>query len=90
MRDQNSIETITSTGAGCMKRKRSRSTGMVCILYPSSLTCKMNSGPVASSEEIDFVIKILDSVSGPALDKVESLLLSTDTWDNVARNDFCR
>jgi proteasome activator subunit 4 len=36
------------------------------------------------------VIRILDSVAGSSLNKVESLLAKTDTWDNVARNDFCR
>lgn len=45
---------------------------------------------VPSLDEIAFVLDILDQVAAPGLDKVEALLDKTSTWDNVARNDFCR
>ncbi|KAF8078288.1 hypothetical protein FPV67DRAFT_1663041 [Lyophyllum atratum] len=45
---------------------------------------------VPTDDEIAFVLEILDQVLGPAMDKVESLLETTSTWDNVDRNDFCR
>ncbi|KAH7927359.1 hypothetical protein BV22DRAFT_1031842 [Leucogyrophana mollusca] len=45
---------------------------------------------VASSEEVQFVLDILERVASPALDKVEALLKDPGSWDNVARNDFCR
>jgi proteasome activator subunit 4 len=45
---------------------------------------------VPSEDEISFVLEILDDIAAPILDKVEALLESTATWDNVARNDFCR
>jgi proteasome activator subunit 4 len=45
---------------------------------------------VPSAEEIDFIIEVLDTIAGPALDKIEALLARTEPWDNVARNDFCR
>jgi hypothetical protein len=46
--------------------------------------------PVPSDPEIEFVMQILENLLGPTLDKVEKLLESTSSWDNVARNDFCR
>ncbi|KAI0343973.1 ARM repeat-containing protein [Trametopsis cervina] len=45
---------------------------------------------VPSSEEIDFVLEILDKIAAPALDKIEELLDSAGRWDSVSRNDFCR
>ncbi|KAK7468647.1 Proteasome activator BLM10 [Stygiomarasmius scandens] len=45
---------------------------------------------VPSNEEIAFVLEILDRVADPLLSKVETLLESTHSWDNAARNDFCR
>jgi proteasome activator subunit 4 len=52
---------------------------------PCSISCI-----VPSTDEITFVLDILDQVATPALDKVESLLETTAKWDNIARNDFCR
>ncbi|KAF6766226.1 hypothetical protein DFP72DRAFT_838774 [Ephemerocybe angulata] len=45
---------------------------------------------VASNEDIDFILEILDRIEKPALDVIESLLDKTANWDNVSRNDFCR
>ncbi|KAI0067754.1 hypothetical protein BV25DRAFT_1834775 [Artomyces pyxidatus] len=45
---------------------------------------------IPSTEEIDLVLDILDNIVSPALDRVHTLLPSASTWDNVARNDFCR
>ncbi|THH18097.1 hypothetical protein EW146_g2829 [Bondarzewia mesenterica] len=45
---------------------------------------------VPSSDEIAFVLEILDSIVAPALDKVEVLLEGPGAWDNADRNDFCR
>ncbi|KAI0275116.1 hypothetical protein BC834DRAFT_851157 [Gloeopeniophorella convolvens] len=45
---------------------------------------------VPSSEEIDFVLEILDKIVSPSLDKVEALLPTASTWNGVSRNDFCR
>jgi proteasome activator subunit 4 len=45
---------------------------------------------VPSEEEIAFVFEVLEKVATPALDKLESLLGDTESWDNVSRNDFCR
>ncbi|KAG5648210.1 hypothetical protein DXG03_006165 [Asterophora parasitica] len=45
---------------------------------------------VPTDEEVAFVLEILDKVFAPTLDKVESLLERTSTWDNINRNDFCR
>jgi proteasome activator subunit 4 len=44
---------------------------------------------VPTQDEIAFVLEILDQIAEPALDKVEALLAQS-TWDNIARNDFCR
>lgn len=56
---------------------------------PLSFELNAHCAEVPSDPEIDFVIEILDKVVDPALDKVE-LLLSSNEWDGVARNDFCR
>ncbi|THV06075.1 hypothetical protein K435DRAFT_712109 [Dendrothele bispora CBS 962.96] len=45
---------------------------------------------VPAIEEIDFILEILDRVADPTLSRVEALLESTHSWDNAARNDFCR
>ncbi|KAA1468528.1 hypothetical protein DENSPDRAFT_833844 [Dentipellis sp. KUC8613] len=45
---------------------------------------------IPSDEEIAFVLDILDTVVSPALDKVDALLQTANTWDNIAQNDFCR
>ncbi|KAG1755009.1 uncharacterized protein EDB91DRAFT_1096702 [Suillus paluster] len=45
---------------------------------------------VPSSEEVQFILDILDRVAAPALDKIEALARSTEHWDEVVRNDFCR
>ncbi|KIK95621.1 hypothetical protein PAXRUDRAFT_826811 [Paxillus rubicundulus Ve08.2h10] len=45
---------------------------------------------VPTAEEIDFVLEILDRVASPALDRIEDLVKSPESWDNVSRNDFCR
>lgn len=45
---------------------------------------------VPSSEEIAFVLEVIEQIAKPSLAVVESLLSSTSKWDNVARNDFCR
>ncbi|KAH7915111.1 armadillo-type protein [Hygrophoropsis aurantiaca] len=45
---------------------------------------------VATPEEIDFVLEILDRVASPTLDKVDTLLADPGSWSNIARNDFCR
>ncbi|KAH8100456.1 ARM repeat-containing protein [Cristinia sonorae] len=43
-----------------------------------------------SSEEIDFVVEVLDRIAAPALAKLEALLEDVPRWDSVSRNDFCR
>jgi proteasome activator subunit 4 len=53
------------------------------FLFPDTST-------VPSSEEIAFVLEIIEQITKPSLAVVESLLSSTSKWDNVARNDFCR
>lgn len=45
---------------------------------------------VPSGAEIACVLEIIDKITTPALNKVEELLQTTPTWDNAARNDFCR
>ncbi|GJE87739.1 proteasome-substrate-size regulator, mid region domain-containing protein [Phanerochaete sordida] len=45
---------------------------------------------VPSTEEIDFIIEILDRIGAPSLDKLEQLLDSAGHWDSINRNDFCR
>ncbi|GLB36441.1 putative protein with domain of unknown function (DUF3437) [Lyophyllum shimeji] len=45
---------------------------------------------VPNDDEIAFVLEILEQIVGPALDKVESLLETTSSWDSIDRNDFCR
>lgn len=45
---------------------------------------------VPNAEEVDFVLQILDRIASPTLDKVEALVNSSDRWDSVSRNDFCR
>ncbi|KAJ7666470.1 hypothetical protein B0H17DRAFT_1162570 [Mycena rosella] len=45
---------------------------------------------VPSEAEISFVLDVLDRIGKPALDKVEALLATTETWDGADRNDFCR
>ncbi|KAF9568547.1 hypothetical protein CPC08DRAFT_654918 [Agrocybe pediades] len=45
---------------------------------------------VPSDEEIAFVMEVIDQIGGPALKVVQSLIETTDKWDSVARNDFCR
>ena len=45
---------------------------------------------VPSNEEVQFILDFLDRVAAPALDKVETLARSTENWDEVVRNDFCR
>ncbi|KAF8559342.1 hypothetical protein OG21DRAFT_1402974 [Imleria badia] len=45
---------------------------------------------VPNAEEIDFVLQILDRIASPTLDKLEALASSSDGWDSVDRNDFCR
>lgn len=45
---------------------------------------------VPNEEEVAFVLEIIDQVGKPALQIVNSLVQNSGTWDNVARNDFCR
>ncbi|KAF9474298.1 hypothetical protein BDN70DRAFT_884955 [Pholiota conissans] len=45
---------------------------------------------VPSNEEIAFVLEIIEQIGQPALKVVDSLISNCETWDNVARNDFCR
>ncbi|KAG6381418.1 armadillo-type protein [Boletus reticuloceps] len=45
---------------------------------------------VPNVEEVDFVLQILDHIASPTLDKLDALVNSSDRWDGVARNDFCR
>lgn len=45
---------------------------------------------VPGTEEVQFILDILDRVATPALDKIEALARSTQHWDEVVRNDFCR
>jgi len=45
---------------------------------------------VPSEEEVAFVLEIIDQIGKPALQIVNSLVQNSGTWDNVARNDFCR
>ncbi|KAK7058314.1 Proteasome activator BLM10 [Paramarasmius palmivorus] len=45
---------------------------------------------VPSTEEIEFVLQILDRVAAPTLSKVEGLLADASSWTSVDRNDFCR
>ncbi|KAG2062138.1 hypothetical protein BDR06DRAFT_978583 [Suillus hirtellus] len=45
---------------------------------------------IPSTEEVQFILDILDRVAAPALDKIETLARSTQHWDEVVRNDFCR
>ncbi|EIN13635.1 hypothetical protein PUNSTDRAFT_94829 [Punctularia strigosozonata HHB-11173 SS5] len=44
---------------------------------------------VPQTEEIEFILEILDNIAAPALDNVVALL-GTATWDSDARNEFCR
>ncbi|KAJ7596682.1 hypothetical protein C8J56DRAFT_918063 [Mycena floridula] len=41
-------------------------------------------------EEIGFILQTMDQILTPALDRVESLLETSQKWDSVDRNDFCR
>ncbi|KAF9648519.1 ARM repeat-containing protein [Thelephora ganbajun] len=45
---------------------------------------------VPSREEIDFILEVLNVVGNPVLDKIDQLLDNGNTWDSIARNDFCR
>jgi len=45
---------------------------------------------VPSTDEVQFILDFLDQVAAPALDKLETLAQSTQNWDEVVRNDFCR
>ncbi|KAF8887975.1 hypothetical protein CPB84DRAFT_1684385 [Gymnopilus junonius] len=45
---------------------------------------------VPSEEEIAFALEIINRVAEPALKLVESLIETSNKWDNVGRNDFCR
>lgn len=45
---------------------------------------------VPSPDEIAFVLEVLERIVSPLLLKLEVLLGNTSSWDNSARNDFCR
>jgi hypothetical protein len=47
-------------------------------------------GAVPSKEEITFILEIIENIAKPLIEIVDSLIGSNATWDNVARNDFCR
>lgn len=44
---------------------------------------------VPNDGEIEFILDLMDTVISPTLDTVEKIL-DLPTWDEVARNDFCR
>lgn len=48
-----------------------------------------NVSPVPNDGEIEFILDLMDTVISPTLDTVEKIL-DLPTWDEVARNDFCR
>jgi hypothetical protein len=56
----------------------------------AAIHCSAHLSAAPSPDEISFVLEILDRIASPALEKAEHLLDSTNTWDSVARNDFCR
>ena len=58
-------------------------------IYPHR-TVLSHRSTVPSENEIALVFDVLDLVVSPALDKVEGLLQTAGSWDNIARNDFCR
>jgi proteasome activator subunit 4 len=59
--------------------------------YSASLPYELTTPcTVPSAEEIDFIIEVIEKVGDHKLNDVEKLLATTSTWDNVARNDFCR
>lgn len=37
-----------------------------------------------------FILEIIENIAKPLIGVVDSLIDSNGTWDNVARNDFCR
>ncbi|KAF8971500.1 armadillo-type protein [Flammula alnicola] len=45
---------------------------------------------VPSNDEIAFVLEIIEQIGKPALQIVDSLVASSENWNNIARNDFCR
>lgn len=45
---------------------------------------------VPNEEEVAFILQILDRVAEPLSTRLFALLENTPSWDNVARNDFCR
>ncbi|CAA7258771.1 unnamed protein product [Cyclocybe aegerita] len=45
---------------------------------------------VPVDEEIAMVLDIIEQIAKPALQKVSTLVETSGTWNNVARNDFCR
>ncbi|KDR84826.1 hypothetical protein GALMADRAFT_233236 [Galerina marginata CBS 339.88] len=45
---------------------------------------------VPNDDEVAFVMDIIDHIGKPALKMVESLIETSDKWDNIGRNDFCR
>lgn len=54
------------------------------ILYLSSIDA------VPGDEEVHFALEILTKIGGKSLSLLESLLASVQSWDSVAKNDFCR
>jgi proteasome activator subunit 4 len=37
-----------------------------------------------------MILDILDQIGSPILEKLDALMDTTEKWDHVARNDFCR
>ncbi len=63
--------------------------GMKQKLHPQDNL--LNRPPIVPSDpEIQFVLELLDVICTPLLERIEQLLKSVRSWDNVSRNDFCR
>lgn len=87
---QSSTRIIMCTGVVFVRLRMLLSSGTVsrCHFALSLFVHSCSAAP--STEEIDFVLLILDKIASPSLDTIEHLLDSAGHWDNVASNDFCR
>jgi len=88
---QASTKITRLNGAGCTSLKTLLLSGMVghSLEYePNTRSYDILSVP--NNEEIAFVLELIDHIGQPALKVVESLIETSDTWDSIARNDFCR
>jgi proteasome activator subunit 4 len=90
---QNSLGTISSIGENCIKPKILRSAGTVCAFCFGMFSPQCSHTffyLVPTDEEIAFVLEILEKIGASSLDLLESLLPSIQSWDGIAKNDFCR